>query len=652
MTSVRQKKKGYLLPDPVIGYPLICLSLMVPDHPFYRAAVRGAITELTKWWNWQKSYVPGDRRATQAAAMFRQTIYETMAFSEECFPETSGCKDHAPNSFIIEWNPNDPYRTPELVPAGYAFPPWYLATVATGITLGTSIGDVVTDIFRTQFAPVIPPASGYPRFRVHLNGTGVCELHLVKINGGGYAQITTDDDPLTVELLSLAKDVISVPPETSDDVIIEREITTPGTHHIDVLFIPLVNDELPVIGQGGALRKVVLCGFDEMNREIELRAIAIDENCDQWQWKYTDEPEDAWRNEGTPVCDGAPGETAPEAEFRLVQIDELCKQIETRLVGESEWTVLGTVCDGAPGDDGVCPECPPGPEIEPPDPDEGQDGACQVATAVTDWILDRYIAILTQFLEDVIGNGMSLLDFSDAALDLLGLANPITAVGNFFAWIASQQAQGALDNLNCAQDAGTRDALICHLYCLLPENGDLTAEIYTEWMAEINADTTIACRADITAFMASIPIAEVRTEAVAAVVFDIASDCSSCDCGCGSECYLVFGSHIADGVYQSASMAPQGAPFPHRVRFSACPGEPDSIPPGLFTVEVMDNPGGAQRLIRARENNCYMFVSSSGYTWNSNDIPPDPICASAFEFANDAPFQVTIKINDVLGGHS
>lgn len=267
MTSKRQRQKGWLLPEELTGYPLICVQFQIPDTREYRAATRGAIYELTKRWNWQWEG-KGDYNPRDVAQIFRELIDDTLAFNEECSgaAEKSGCIDHPLDSPILEWNPNDPFRTPELVPAGYAFPPWYKANSITGITLGTSLGDIVTDIVRTQSIPVIPPASGYPRLRIHLKGSGTVELHLVKINTGGYVQITTDDDFFSAEFCSLNKDVIAIPPESTDDIIIERTVQGEGEHHIDLLFVPRVNDELlPPVTQGGAIRKIVLCGFDEMD---------------------------------------------------------------------------------------------------------------------------------------------------------------------------------------------------------------------------------------------------------------------------------------------------------------------------------------------------------------------------------------------------
>ncbi|CAG1013087.1 hypothetical protein ANRL4_04834 [Anaerolineae bacterium] len=83
MTSEAQKNAGYLLPEQITGHDLICVRLRIPDVREYRAALRGALKSLTEWWNWEKSYQPGDTRASQAASYFRELINDYLIF-EDC----------------------------------------------------------------------------------------------------------------------------------------------------------------------------------------------------------------------------------------------------------------------------------------------------------------------------------------------------------------------------------------------------------------------------------------------------------------------------------------------------------------------------------------------------------------------------------------
>lgn len=84
MSSDAQRNAGYILPDPVDGYDLICVTLKIPNVRQYRAALLGAIYELSKWWNWEKSNLPGDTRATRAAAYWRQLLYDHLKIDGAC----------------------------------------------------------------------------------------------------------------------------------------------------------------------------------------------------------------------------------------------------------------------------------------------------------------------------------------------------------------------------------------------------------------------------------------------------------------------------------------------------------------------------------------------------------------------------------------
>lgn len=75
MTSDKQKADGWEIPDPIDGYSeFVCYQVLVPNVREYRAAFMGTVRQLEKWWNWEKSYTPGDTRATQAANYWRNLL--------------------------------------------------------------------------------------------------------------------------------------------------------------------------------------------------------------------------------------------------------------------------------------------------------------------------------------------------------------------------------------------------------------------------------------------------------------------------------------------------------------------------------------------------------------------------------------------------
>lgn len=84
MTSKRQRMAGYLLPDVIETTETECLTFRFPKHYRYRAALLGQIVALGKWWTWEKSYTPGDDRATRAASLWRHAIHDGLSISDEC----------------------------------------------------------------------------------------------------------------------------------------------------------------------------------------------------------------------------------------------------------------------------------------------------------------------------------------------------------------------------------------------------------------------------------------------------------------------------------------------------------------------------------------------------------------------------------------
>jgi len=74
--SKAQRGAGYLLPEPVDGYDKIMACICVPDTLEYRAALRGALYELTKYWNWEEKRVEGQNPPVDAAHYWLETLAE------------------------------------------------------------------------------------------------------------------------------------------------------------------------------------------------------------------------------------------------------------------------------------------------------------------------------------------------------------------------------------------------------------------------------------------------------------------------------------------------------------------------------------------------------------------------------------------------
>lgn len=258
MPSDAQKKRGWILPNSIEGHPLICVTMLIPDVLEYRAAFRGAVQELGKWWNWERSGEPNDRRATQAAAYWRRLIYDHYKIGD-CSNNLPDCYRIPLDDPRIEWLPNDPFRTPNLIPDGYIFPPWYIAPQVN--VIGASAGDVCTDMSRITAIFGWHLQYSVPRFRLSLAGSGVVRLHFVNVLQGGLASIQVDADLLQLQFLDLWKDVTSIPPETSQVIVIELVLNADVEHIIDVQMLPRVDDSIFPLGFGGGIRRIEVCGF-------------------------------------------------------------------------------------------------------------------------------------------------------------------------------------------------------------------------------------------------------------------------------------------------------------------------------------------------------------------------------------------------------
>lgn len=237
--------------------------MSIPDALEYRAAFWGQVWQLGEERFWEQRS-PSDERNVIAAQMWRdllEPVRELFDTDATC-DLTNTCQSYPNTASFIQYFPNDPRYTPDLIGEGYNAPAWYFATLAAQVAYGAFAGDIITTIDRLPAGslPDILPASGLPRFRVHVFGEGTIRLHLRNMVQGSLIQITTDDDTFSVQFVDVSKDIFSVPPETEPEIVIDRQITGPGAHHIDCIVVSWVNDQFPFLYHGGGLISVELCG--------------------------------------------------------------------------------------------------------------------------------------------------------------------------------------------------------------------------------------------------------------------------------------------------------------------------------------------------------------------------------------------------------
>lgn len=257
-----RKERGWLYPT-VINGPRTSVCVPVPIDERHRQAFLGALRELSFPQRWQ---FPEGEDPNGAAREWTE-IFDIVAArlgTETCVSEASDCRDYGNTAEFIEYFPNDPRYTPNLIGEGYNAPAWYFATDLSNAVYGTVHGDIVTslDRFPPGSLPTILPASGLPRCRVTVNVVdgGRLRVYMRNMVAGSMVQTTIDDDILTVKFWDVTKDLISLPAETGDLVIYEQDFPVGGLHHVDLIVVSKVNDEIPFLFHGGAIVKVEVCG--------------------------------------------------------------------------------------------------------------------------------------------------------------------------------------------------------------------------------------------------------------------------------------------------------------------------------------------------------------------------------------------------------
>jgi hypothetical protein len=258
------------LPE-IIDPGRIKVCFEIPYERYHIRAFWTALYKLTLWNSWSAD---DDHTGREAALVWRDVL--NVAMND---PNTIGCAEEincatfAPDAPFIEWFPNNPYTEPDLITDGYNAPAWYKATEASNLVLGTQFGDILTDLsrFPPGSLPTIIPASGLPRFRINLTSAAVVTIHLLNIFGGSVAQITIDDNISTLRFIDMDRDQIAVPFETATTTPVEVEVLGEGAHHIDVIVVSQLNDQIPFLHHGGGLRKVEICGEAVEMPYFELR---------------------------------------------------------------------------------------------------------------------------------------------------------------------------------------------------------------------------------------------------------------------------------------------------------------------------------------------------------------------------------------------
>lgn len=495
-----------------------------------------AILSQSEYLKWRTRWYKGDYSQdfdeteidtiTALAASIQDKLVNGLDDCIEC--QEGDCIEYAPNASFIDWSPSTPGDVNDI-PSGYRENPWYI--IDQSIIGGYVPGDVLCDANSTMPQSVwdylsIVFTSGAPRFRVHVDGPGQVELHLLRIAFGGIALVWQDDDyttadvvdlqsyslgdlaPGTVDLLTFIDNAIDQ--DFSDILIHERFFETDGPHHIDVSFLPILDANITQLGWGGGLRKVVLCGFDSMAIVPQFRQT---ENC---VLEFSGDGGDTW----LPIFDASCAKS-------VITYNEITNNFEVdgEPIVSGDTIINNTIIIDDTG--GIQPD--------------GLNKRCDVASYYSELMLPSLIAEIVTAKQQSATNIEALgaiIAFAVAVTGVIvtgGLGTPV------FAGIAIAVTGSTLGSLIQNADPTAIDAettpqfwqdVKCKIYCAMPNDG-----IIDEQSQQDIADAV----ATLTNYPATIPllaqsIRDFSAEALGKFnIYGALYDGSNCDlCACAS----------------------------------------------------------------------------------------------------------------------
>lgn len=490
-----------------------------------------ALSESFYWhtrWQMPPDESPHDWTTTEAAQIklwAAKLEAEFLSPAADCSSPTNclDCIDYAPSSPRIEWTPQNPFTQPDLIPSGWALPPFFVVDEGTvSDFFGAQVGDVLSTFERYAYAPPDPPnyVREYPHFRVNWNGAAEVEIHLLNVPQGGLAIAQLDGGLVDLVEMSSASAAdfdswiaaalsvlgLTINGEVFPENIIEYKTTTGGAHFLDVTFIPSFSLE-EFVGWGGGLRKVTICGEIgiEECQEMPTRIRLSPENTCMIQVSYDDEetwedvvdleycaptvrrirqnPENPCHIEYSPFTEG-------DVWFVVADL-RLCRPYRIR-GGILEW-FDGTEWTPIEGVDTVYDEPPPYvPRPETAPNDKRCSSASSAAYAYTD-LANRLFGILNQSppplaisaAADLAGAASNVLNFFLSSDIIINLSASITFQLNAMAFLTGVYARAGIGAVPPANqlvtdlnltDPETREKIKCALYCQMSEAGNITSE--------------------------------------------------------------------------------------------------------------------------------------------------------------------------------
>lgn len=251
----------------------MCVEVHIPNHPDYIKLFVRAIRMLEVNRMYERDETMEGAKIVTAQWRDRTItpLIEALATGTGICGVDGECLAYPPFANFISYFPQNPYTEPDLIPEGFEQPPFYVNGKDNAHDLPNyNKGDVIVDFGSINIEPSWDLAKT-PRIELCIEGSGVVEIHLLNIVQGGACIISVDNpvdlgDILAgiigdgIDSIDLNQDIVSLPPESAEEIIIEKEITTEGEHTVYIYFLPMVNDSLIPLSFGGGLREISLCG--------------------------------------------------------------------------------------------------------------------------------------------------------------------------------------------------------------------------------------------------------------------------------------------------------------------------------------------------------------------------------------------------------
>jgi len=317
-----------------------------------------------------------------------RAIHQPLSFDEE-----GDCFTFPMSAPFVVFTPQNPYTQPDFTPEDYIEPPFF---VNSEFEYPEEFGYLASDVFLRPSAINIDPIDlltfNLPQIKISVVGTGTINLGLLAVTLGGYAIVKVGSPPNIFDIISegliegvkiidLNIDSLSVPPETDITQLEEIPVVADTGVQTDiyVVFTPALDDSIVPIRNGGGLRNIELCGFEEV--------VMID--C-----------------EAVEACI----ETSPTVIEIINNITEIENQVtdinNTIIEIENNITIID---DDGQGNTGVNP---PSYNLPATSGDNYSSAACNAAYFMADKVLE----FMAEFWEDA-----STLDLQEWALKILGL---------------------------------------------------------------------------------------------------------------------------------------------------------------------------------------------------------------------------------------